>query len=537
MGKRAKVEQSRQDADLEDSKNRQFLIGVVAEAILDLCGGAPQNEAEHWHGELTTMVLRTIVRDKKECLYLIRTAPALWSRYRRGDCWTIVSVRGMERVITSSREFASKHLLPSIEHACHQEGWENVQVDPRSSFIRVSRMTKVMLEGLSCPHCPAVETPSLQSLWWHLQTTHDVPHHEAVAIARHQSQRCRTALIVYNPAQCSVVGASHCPEKRPDLRDIDDKFSCPPTPFSPLSPSIPDSWLCVRRADGLADLRKHYTATALATLRDSHGALPLHWAAGAGHIDIVRFLLTAVSVDAPQMGRRAYAGRTALHWAARHGHFNMVQYLLLDAHANVEAVTADGTTAVCWAAWQGHDAVVRLLRTVGGADLGTTNQYGCSPLLWAAQGANSTVELMEWLTKYTPWWQRNHSGHGVLHKAAQRGRANVCRWFVERCLLVEQCQLDVVGPDEDGATPSDLAGMEGHEELARYLADVEMTYVKRYSAADRPTWLREPYAPEPRYEWENGAGILRMRSTLSCFVRVQFPACNMSGEDSGEELD
>ena len=53
---------------------------------------------------------------------------------------------------------------------------------------------------------------------------------------------------------------------------------------------------------------------------DRHGSGALLWAAGAGHLRVVRFLVEECGLDpraVAQRGRRSYHGRTALHWAAR----------------------------------------------------------------------------------------------------------------------------------------------------------------------------------------------------------------------------
>lgn len=91
---------------------------------------------------------------------------------------------------------------------------------------------------------------------------------------------------------------------------------------------------------------------------DRRGANPLHWAAGSGHLQIVRYLVENCRMDPNQgqRGKRAFSGRTALHWAARNGHYETVEYFvnLPFNPIDLEAATIDGTTAFCWAAWQGH---------------------------------------------------------------------------------------------------------------------------------------------------------------------------------------
>mmetsp|Transcript_23020 Transcript_23020/g.71607 ORF Transcript_23020/g.71607 Transcript_23020/m.71607 type:complete len:191 (+) Transcript_23020:876-1448(+) len=89
--------------------------------------------------------------------------------------------------------------------------------------------------------------------------------------------------------------------------------------------------------------------------RDRNGATPLLWAAGGGHLGVVRFLVEEAGVDAAdlQTGRRGYAGRSALHWACRNGHVGVAAYLVGKGCAK-DIATQDGTTPFHFAAWQGE---------------------------------------------------------------------------------------------------------------------------------------------------------------------------------------
>ncbi|KAL1520136.1 hypothetical protein AB1Y20_023608 [Prymnesium parvum] len=161
-------------------------------------------------------------------------------------------------------------------------------------------------------------------------------------------------------------------------------------------------------------------------------------------------------------------GRTALHWAARNGHQPMCAWLV-SRGADANAGTRDGTVPLHWAIWQAHLHVAAWLVDEAAADLHATNSYGCNAIQWAAQAEEVTA--CEWLHRRgLDLKLLNRNGHSALHKAAVKGRRAVCEWLLspEVGLGVEQLQ-----PDGDGNTPSRMARLEGHTELADFLLRAE----------------------------------------------------------------
>jgi len=66
----------------------------------------------------------------------------------------------------------------------------------------------------------------------------------------------------------------------------------------------------------------------------------------------------------------------------------------------------------------------------------------------------------------------NENGQGCLHKAAQRGNMDLCKWLLtEVNLSIEHFKPNAA----EKSTPSQLAFFAGHELLNKYLADVERT--------------------------------------------------------------
>ena len=98
-------------------------------------------------------------------------------------------------------------------------------------------------------------------------------------------------------------------------------------------------------------------------------------------------------------------------------------------------------------------------------------------MLWCAQGKGE-INSLQWLVKNEcNLTLVNNNRHGVLHKAAQRGWKLGCEWFFDNVIteLNVEISIKLIGPDTEGYCPSDLAGMEGNEELAKWLANAEMS--------------------------------------------------------------
>ena len=84
---------------------------------------------------------------------------------------------------------------------------------------------------------------------------------------------------------------------------------------------------------------------------DKHGSTSLMWAAGGGHLPVVRWLLEEVGaeVDATNKDRR-----TALQWACKTGQYTVVSFLLDVAGADPTLRMKDDSTAFDWAVRPRH---------------------------------------------------------------------------------------------------------------------------------------------------------------------------------------
>jgi ankyrin repeat protein len=144
------------------------------------------------------------------------------------------------------------------------------------------------------------------------------------------------------------------------------------------------------------------------------------------------------------------SGAMPLHWAARGGH-KAVVFLLLEKGANIDAESSSGWTALHLAAWFGSDAVIRLLLAQN-ADIKAKASSGPTTLYWAAyDGLKTVVRLLADNTEVT-----------ALHWAAMRGYEGIVQLLLEKGAEIE-------ARDSVGRTALDWAVGNGHERVERLL--------------------------------------------------------------------
>lgn len=188
----------------------------------------------------------------------------------------------------------------------------------------------------------------------------------------------------------------------------------------------------------------------------------LHFAAGAGQIEVCRYLLdTWPNLDVDQTNK---SGRTALHWAARNGQYTCCEWLVQERKANVAACTLDGINVFHWAVWSGSLETTQWAVRVK-ADVRALNRWGCGAIHWAS--ASGSIEMCAWLREIgLDFTLRNNQGHDGLSKAAWNGHDSLVKWFLADP-LIRPCLHHA---DRAGLLPADLAHINGHAELAHFLS-------------------------------------------------------------------
>lgn len=93
-------------------------------------------------------------------------------------------------------------------------------------------------------------------------------------------------------------------------------------------------------------------------MTDSSGYTPLHYAARAGHREVVEYLIQlGADVNFPTRANRC----TALHRASQQGHLDIVT-ILLKSGARADVQDADGCTPLHRAALAGDERICQLLK-------------------------------------------------------------------------------------------------------------------------------------------------------------------------------
>lgn len=125
---------------------------------------------------------------------------------------------------------------------------------------------------------------------------------------------------------------------------------------------------------------------------DANGATPVHWAAAKGHVEVLNVLL---SRGAP-LEQQDKLQMTPLHRAAIMGHDEAARVLLREG-ADPSRQDKDGNTALHLACEAGQVGVVRAILSSGagaGAAYGTMNHEGLTPTAVVGRGHKGALPLL-----------------------------------------------------------------------------------------------------------------------------------------------
>ncbi|GAB1318488.1 hypothetical protein MFIFM68171_08698 [Madurella fahalii] len=262
--------------------------------------------------------------------------------------------------------------------------------------------------------------------------------------------------------------------------------------------------------------------------RDGTGRTPLSWAAGAGRVEVVKFLIDAPVVE---LGSQDNKGKTPLRWALENGHTEVVREMcakysgtrleadvygltpldwaarvgsqemveMLAAAVDMSAPSSDGMgrTALWWALRSGSVATATVLLQHVDFDIDQRDDAGRTPLWWAARngneemvrfllkgGANASIRDMAGQTAV--WWAVRNGHRGIVQLLLETDRAKPgargtkgqtsLMWAARRgdaemakMLLGKLNATDARARDDEGRTALSWALKSGHVELAKML--------------------------------------------------------------------
>ncbi|MHC4539644.1 MAG: ankyrin repeat domain-containing protein [Planctomycetota bacterium] len=191
-------------------------------------------------------------------------------------------------------------------------------------------------------------------------------------------------------------------------------------------------------------------------VRDVAGHTPLFYAASAGQMHVVEFLISkGAEVDA----KDKRGGETPLFYAGDAGWRNVVE-LLIARGADVNARGFGRSTALESAAWLGRGDVAELL-IAEGADVNAKSDWGYIPLHAAAE--SGLVEIAEVLiAKGSDPDAKTEWGETPLHSAMWQGQVRIVEVLIAN-------GADVNANNNYGLTPMRLAQKNGYTEIVELL--------------------------------------------------------------------
>jgi ankyrin repeat protein len=167
---------------------------------------------------------------------------------------------------------------------------------------------------------------------------------------------------------------------------------------------------------------------------------PLHHAAKAGHLAVVKYLVEHANCDPSRT--IAYTGANPLHSAAKRGQLDVVRYLVESANVDPSAVDGNGHNGFHMASQNGYFDIIVYLHQTGKIDGNQLDHSGISPIEMASRAGY--VDIVKYLVEQVGVLNKPSPTHPKPKKPAKQ---MLCKSVI-------------------------LACGQGHVELLTYLIDV-----------------------------------------------------------------
>jgi ankyrin repeat protein len=184
----------------------------------------------------------------------------------------------------------------------------------------------------------------------------------------------------------------------------------------------------------------------------------LKWAARAGHVDVVRFLLARKPQITRQNGYQDLMGAVVISGK------DEILRLMMENNVDMNLAGDDGWAALFFATIHGHESMVKmLLSPSSGAIINQKDSRGRTALHYAAKMKDDQITKML-IQSGADVNGLDDEGVSPLHRAATMGRK-----VNARLLLNANANANIEAIDEEGITPLRRAFENGHDDVVRLL--------------------------------------------------------------------